>query len=202
MYLNVLFIVKIDNFIEIWSVFVCVYHLMWTGFLLKSSECMAVARAAYRWEWLNLRQYTGLVTESELNWKNCTTNKKETNYSSIKFIVSHLEKFTQLCWKHARYLIHFILTRFHPEDILYTPAGTPSAVCPRGEQHRSTRSRWLSCDFRLSGYSTERCHEAPPTPSHTSCWEGGGVYTHLRWAFLIVFYSFLVNPTHFLFKCT
>lgn len=37
------------------------------------------------------------------------------------------------------------------------------------------KSRWLSCDFRQSGCSTERCREALPTPSHTSCgnrWEG------------------------------
>lgn len=41
------------------------------------------------------------------------------------------------------------------------------------------KNRWLSCDFRQSGCSTERCREALPTPSHTSCGNRQeGLHTH------------------------
>lgn len=60
------------------------YHLIWVPFCLKSSECTAVAKAAYRWELLNLRQYTGLLTGSELNWKNCRKDKTPDVRNSIE----------------------------------------------------------------------------------------------------------------------
>lgn len=41
---------------------------------LKSSVCSVFARAAYRWELLNLRQYTGLVTGWAHSWKYCPTH--------------------------------------------------------------------------------------------------------------------------------
>lgn len=43
---------------------------------LKSRVCSVFARAAYRWELLNLRQYTGLVAGWAHSWKYCATNTR------------------------------------------------------------------------------------------------------------------------------
>lgn len=160
------FIVKIDSFIELIDMNIVCVCIIWC----RWGSCWSPVSAGW---WPGLR--TGescwisgstLGCSPSLKSAGRTAHKKTRHESaSQQHYVYSLHIWIGLLWKYVRWC-----HGSHTEDRLYTPAGIQPAACPRAVQHHSVKNRWLSCDFRLSGCSTERCHEAPPTPSHTSCW--------------------------------